>query len=403
MRRSRLGSTLRDVREGIWTQPGRFGLSFTAIAIGVASLTTLIAVLGGLREKSHQIIKELGINVVGILQQGVVDQNTRTALQERHARLLARNLPSCSVSTIRCYDVPTLGTDKLLSVVATDNYLIHIRQWQLCEGRFLDSRDIDNRERNAVVSKSLSRLWGWKVGNLIMLRNIPFKIVGVVEVGGSALDTESSDTGLMLGERIVFVPKTITPYWVTDQKTLRSTVDAIFLKVSASMDFVQAVSIAQRLLSQPDYKSNRLSWITPELLIQRIKKLQNTIKLTIGSVAIFCLILGGTILMSLMVSNVNDRVTEIGLRRAMGASQWDIAALFIVEACVVAGVAAVVATLGTHLLLVLGRHVFPVPLKLGLTSVLVPLIVALVLGIAFSYWPAKSAAKITPSEALRNE
>ena len=87
----------------------------------------------------------------------------------------------------------------------------------------------------------------------------------------------------------------------------------------------------------------------------------------------------------------------------MGASQWDITALFVLEACLVAGTAAVVATLGTHLLLVLGRGVLPVPLRLGLVSILAPFVLAVILGMVFSYWPAKVASKITPSEALRNE
>ena len=107
--------------------------------------------------------------------------------------------------------------------------------------------------------------------------------------------------------------------------------------------------------------------------------------------------------MSLMVANVRDRVTEIGLRRALGATQWDIAILFVIESSIVTGVAAVIGTIGTHLLLVLGKNASPVPIRLGFRSILIPLTVSLVLGIIFSYWPAKMAANITPSEALRNE
>ena len=399
----RLGSTLRDVWEAIRSQPGRAGLSVLAIAIGMASLTVVIAVLGGLREKSDELIEELGVNVVGILQQGELDHNARARLHERHASLLAVNLPNCSISTISLYKVPTLGTAELLSVVATDSSLIHIRQWELHEGRFLDHWDIENRERHAVVSKSLSELWNWRVGNLIMLQNTAFRIVGIVRVGGGALGTELGDSGLMLGERVVFVPKTLTPYWVTTQESSKLNIDAIFLRVPTSLNFAHVVSLAQRLLSQPGYRVGNVSWVTPESLIQGVKKLQNTISLTVGSIAVLSLVLGGMTLMSLMVANVKDRVTEIGLRRAMGASQWDITALFVLEACLVAGTAAVVATLGTHLLLVLGRGVLPVPLRLGLVSILAPFVIAVILGMVFSYWPAKVASKITPSEALRNE
>ena len=414
----RLQSTLRDVWDGIRAQPGRVGLSFMAIAVGIASLTVLITVLGGLQEKSRQIVKELGVDVVGILAHRGTGRNPGTGLEERHAALLALNLPDSSVSTVRVHRVPTLGTQELLSVVATDSSLIRIRQWHLHDGRFLDHRDVENRERNAVVSRSLSTLWNWEVGNLIMLRNAPFKIVGVVEVGGGALDAELGDSGLMLGERVVFVPKTVAPQSETNHGDPpmndatrnrmyhtgpRSMVDAIFLRVATSMSLTQAVSTAKRLLSQPDYRVKHVSFVSPESLVRGVKKLQNTISLTVGSITVLCLLLGGTTLMGLMVANVRDRVTEIGLRRALGASRRDIVVLFVTDACLITGAAAVVATLGTHLLLMLGSHAFPIPLRLGWASILIPLTVAFVLGIVFSYWPAHSAARIMPSEALRNE
>lgn len=394
---------IKDIWDGIRTQVGRAALSFMSISIGVSALIVLIAILGGLQERSRQIVKELGVNVVGILQKGVSDKNTDSTLKERHASLLALNLPDCSVSTIRRYSVPTLGTQELLTVVGTDSSLINIRQWQMYDGRFLDYLDIEGRERNAVISKSLSSLWSWKVGNLIMLRNIPFKIVGIVEAGGSALDTELSESGLMLGDRVLFVPKTVPPYWEIDQKNPSPAIDAIFLRVPASMNFTHTVAAARRLLLHSDYPVSNISWVTPESLIQGIKKLQNTIRLTVGSIAVLCLILGGTTLMSLMIANVRDRVTEIGLRRAMGASRWSIAILFVLEACLITGIAAIATTLVTHLILIMGRNTLPVPLKLGHDSIMIPLIAALILGIIFSYLPAKSAANITPSEALRNE
>lgn len=398
-----IAALFRDVLDEIRTQPGRVGLSFMSIAIGIGVLAGLIAVLGGLSEKSRHMIQELGANVVAILHQRTSEDGTEISLQDKHAVLLAANLPNCAVSTLRVHKVTTLGTQQLLSVVATDSALIEIRQWKLQEGRFLDQWDMEHRERNAVVSQSLSRLWNWKVGNVIMLGNAPFRVVGIIAMGGGAIETELGDPGLILGERVVFIPKTASEYWVTDQGSLNPGVDAIFIRVPASMSMTNVVSVSQRLLSQPGYKTSHLSWVTPDSLIREVKKFQNTIGLTVGSIAMFCLILGGITLMSLMVANVRDRVTEIGLRRAIGASQKDIAVLFVFEACIVASCAGITATFVTHLLLTLGRDIFPIPLQLGWRSMFIPVIVAVIVGMVFSYWPAKSAAKITPSEALRNE
>jgi putative ABC transport system permease protein len=115
------------------------------------------------------------------------------------------------------------------------------------------------------------------------------------------------------------------------------------------------------------------------------------------------LLLAGTTLMSLMITNVRSRVTEIGLRRALGASRRDIISLFLMEAWLIAGIAAVLAIVATYWLLELGRDALPVPVSTGSGTIIIPFIVAALLSIVFSYLPAKNAANITPSEALRTE
>jgi putative ABC transport system permease protein len=402
--RARIATPLAvDVWDGLRTQPGRAGLSILAVAVGIAALTVLVAVLGGLRDKARRIAQELGVNVVGILPAGGSAPAAAGRLEERHAAILAANLPGGLVSTMRRYDVPTLGTEKTLSVVATDPALIRIRGWRLQDGRFLDARDMERREWSAVVGRALAERWNWKVGNLIMLRNMPFRIVGIVEAGGGTLETETGDPGLVLGERIVFVPKTVQPYWLTEWKTPEDRLDAIFLRMPEAMDYGRALSTARRLLDQPDASAKRVSWVTPETLTRSVRRLEKTISLTVGSIAVLCLVLGGTTLMSLMVSNVRDRITEIGLRRALGATQKDVAALFVLESAVLTATAALIGVLAAHALLILGRTALPVPIRPGLSSILVPLIAAVVLGIAFSYWPARMAARIAPAEALRAE
>lgn len=402
--RERIATPLAlDVWDGLRTQPGRSALSLLAVAVGIAALTILVAVLGGLREKARRIAHDLGVNVVGILPAGGSEPSAAGRLEERHALLLAANFPGGLVSTMRRYDVPTLGTEKSLSVVATDPDLVRIRGWRLRDGRFLDGRDMERREWSAVVGRALAERWDWKVGNIVMLRNMPFRIVGIVEAGGGALETETGDPGLVLGERIVFVPKTVQPYWLTEWKTPEDRLDAVFLRTPEAMDYARALSTARSLLDQPGARAESLSWVTPESLTRNIRKLEKTISLTVGSIAVLCLVLGGTTLMSLMVSNVRDRVTEIGLRRALGATQRDVAALFVLESAVVTATAALMGVLAAHALLILGRTALPVPIRPGLSSILVPLIAAVVLGIAFSYWPARMAARITPAEALRAE
>lgn len=395
--------TIKDIFEGVRTHPAGAAVSLSALAIGIASLTVLLAIVAGLRERAERMADELGVNVIAIIDQADGTETKSTGLRVRHASLLEQNLPEHIVATVRQYDVPTSGTNTLLSVVATDSSFADIRQWPLSDGRFLDSGDINGRARSAVVSRTLSNQWDWNTGDIIMLRNIPFNVVGIVDTGGAALDAEVGSSDLILGEHIVFVPKTLVPYWADASIEDDDKLDAVFLKVPESVNLEASEMLTRRLLMEPGNRLEGLSWVTPETLIQSINKFGKTISLAAGSVVALALLLAGTTLMSLMLTNVRSRVKEIGLRRALGASGEDIVRLFLMEACLITGVAAVFAIGGTYLLLQAGRDTFSVPVSTGSGVLIVPLIAAFVLSITFSYWPAKKAAAITPSEALRND
>ena len=107
--------------------------------------------------------------------------------------------------------------------------------------------------------------------------------------------------------------------------------------------------------------------------------------------------------MSLMVANVRDRVVEIGLRRSLGATARDIAQLFVLEACLVTSAAGVAGLLTAGAIMWLVQKKSAMLMSIGVTGFAVPFIVSVALGVVFSYWPARMAAQISPSEALRNE
>jgi putative ABC transport system permease protein len=180
-------------------------------------------------------------------------------------------------------------------------------------------------------------------------------------------------------------------------------VDVLFMNVPADGRFAPAVEAARRLLAQPDLRAGAFSWVLPESLRAGISQLQKTITLAGGFVSALCLILGGLTLMSLMIANVRDRVREIGLRRSLGASTADIALLFLLEGELTAGAAAVFAVLAVHLAFLIAGPPSSVPLRFNATTVLVPLAAAVLLAGVFSYGPARAAARIMPSAALRFE
>ena len=401
--------TLIDIWDGLRARPGRVGLSVLAIAIGLAALTVLLAVLGGLSDQSKRILSNLGANVFAVVQEG---ENRRgQVLQQKHVELLRYNLPGYTIAGTREHAAAVPGRRDKITVVAADRELASLRGWDLVRGRFFDELDGVKGHRVAVITPALARGadasgdgFGWQVGDTIQLGRTAFSVVGMVRPGtSSGMDQTGASAALVLGEQVVFVPAGTPPYWESRGREWKKRIDMVFVKVPDGVSMTAGQGSVRSLLAQPDLALDQLGWITPERLLERVTRLQRTIKWTVGSIAILCLILGGTTLMSLMVANVNERVTEIGLRRALGATPGDISSLFVFEACLVTALAALVGSGVTHAVLRATASQFPVPIRLGWDTLLLPLGVAVLLGMMFSWWPARTAARIAPSEALRND
>lgn len=390
----------QDIFEGVRSRPGRFGLALFAMTIGMAVLTTLIALLSGLEVRSQQLSNQLGTNVIAILAEHSAHNHFLTT---RHTDLLRLNYPGAAVSGVRVSHAEIAGQPGTTKVVAVDDSFFSLRRWPLRAGRLFDHDDITQRRRYALVTDALLHRHGWQIGSTILLRSTAFQIIGVVGANDSALNGEFGDERLSTGELAVFVPLSVSAYW-QQRGVERTALDAIYMQPANNATAAAALPGLRNLLGQPDLQLEKLSWVIPASLIEKVREMQSTVGLTVGTIAVLCLVLGGTTLTSLLVANVRERIAEIGLRRAMGASQGDIATLFIAEGCVATLGAAMIGTALVHL--VLAQDVTALdrlPLSMGVHTAALPLLFALVLGAVFSAWPALAAARIHPATALRSE
>ncbi len=396
-------ATLQDVWDGVRFQPGRAALSFFAIAIGMISLTVLLAVLGGLSERSRRLIEEFGAGVFAVTARADASPASGGSLREAHAALIAANLPGCRVASARRFDWRPPGSEDAVAVVAVEAPMLDVRGWTVLRGRFLDAHDLRAVERHAVITRGLADRRGWDVGQVVALMNLPFTIVGVVEAGAAPAETEGGGSKLLAGEQAAYVPLRTARLWQDREPARISDVDAVFIRVPEGGDLERVRADVERLLSAPDLRVRGMEWVTPEVLLRSVRRLQAMIGITVGSIAVLCMLLGGTTLMSLIVANVRDRVPEIGLRRALGAEPWEVALLFVLESCLLTGAAALAGTALTHLALGATQGQMAMPVRLGAATFLGPIVLAIVLGAVFSYMPARLAARIAPAEALRSE
>lgn len=396
-------SLARDIGEGTRAQPARIGLAFISLTLGMTALVSLLAILGGVRQQVRAMTSEWGVQVFGILQlRSGSGQDPAAALTRRHVEALTAGLPGATVTGLQWYNGGPAGLDAGTRIAAIDETCFRVRPWRLVAGRALDAADLRDRSRCAVASTTLARTLGLKVGDSVRLHNIPFEVVGIADIGSGALET-SGDPALAPGDRLLLVPWSVPAYWLPEGAPPDSRLDAIFVKSADGARLDDTVRRAANLLDQPDYVVPGVTWVTPRSLVRRLMRFQRLIMLAGGAVVLLCLVLGGITLTSLLLAGVQNRIPEIGLRRALGASPAEVGLLFMFEALLVT-LASTLAGMGLAWVLIgIVRPWSPLPLYWGPLALFLPLFSGLILGVLSSYWPARAAARIAPAEALRND
>lgn len=395
---------MRDIAEGTRAQPARAGLAFACLSLGMAALVSLLAIVGGLRQKTRGMIGELGVNVFGMTQPGdTASGSSSLPLTRRHVAYLAANLEGANVTGLRLEDGTAAGLPPGAVLAASDETLFKVRPWRIVQGRPFDAGDIRDRARYAIVSTTLARDMKLAPGDTVRLRTTTLRVIGLVDTGTGALETGAPQHALAPGSRLILIPWSLPAWWASAPFATPNRLDSIFIKGAEGIPLGDLIRRTENLMLQPDYACKGLSWVTPEGLIRRLLHYQRLVMLAGGAIVLLCLALGGITLSSLLLSGIQARVPEIGLRRALGASSADIGILFMSEALLITLAASMAGSCGAWAFLALTRQWSPVPIDLGPAVIAIPLVTGVILGFAFSYWPARAAARVSPSEALRND
>ncbi|MCE9615666.1 MAG: ABC transporter permease [Lentisphaerae bacterium] len=397
---SHLLDTLRDAIDGLRARPGRAMLAAATMATGIAILAALLGALAGLNRQAAQIVGDFGADVIALLPATPAD-TPGGGLPADTRDVLRRNLPGVQVSSARLYRNQAVD-NRHADIWAGDADLPRVRAWPLHAGRGLDPRDVRNARRVCVLSRTLSDDLHRGLHDAVNVMGLSLTVIGIVAPSGSGRDV---DARLAPGDRFLLVPRSLRPDWILSPQPPSANDDVLFLKTGRPESVARVLAAAQRLLARPATGHTRDdAWITPEHLLQGIRRLQTTLSWSAGSIAALCLLLGGVTLLGVMLARVQERVPEIGLRLALGASRADIAALFIAEAVLISAVAAV-GGVGAWLsaLVLLPAAALPLELVVTPAGILVPVLVSTLTAVLFTGWPALLAARISPYAALRNE
>ncbi len=386
----------------------RSSLTMLGIVIGNAAVITMVGVGEGTQKLAAGQFKSLGPNTLFILPGSPKAQNIRSGgtpptLVLSDAKAIARQVPSVSgvAPTIQSSLVVTYGNITTTSIIqgVTPEFSA-VRTFNVDKGRFITPLDVRKDKQIATVGTDIAkRLFGEQnpIGQQIRVNNLSFDIVGVMESKGSSFGSNQDDA--------IFIPITTMSKRVIGRTSpfgLRVSVISVSAKNSESIDAAefQITNLLRRrhkIVGENDFTVR-----SQKDALQIVGTITGALTLLLAAIAAISLLVGGIGVMNIMLVSVTERTQEIGLRKAIGATQNDILTQFTIEAIILSTVGGIIGTLiGISAIFIIGKATILKP-EVSPSAILLAVSVSGGIGLFFGVVPARQAARLDPIEALRS-
>jgi putative ABC transport system permease protein len=383
-------------------------LTMLGIIIGVGSVITMVALGEGSQKDIEGNVASLGTNLLmvrpGSIQSGGVrgGAGTRASLSMNDVSRLKKNgtLLHWVSAEVRANGQVIAGNNNWNTTVTgvAPEYLL-IRNYQIASGSFFTERDSKTRAKVAVLGKTVvDELFPDQdpVGARIRIRNVPFRVIGVLaEKGQSSMGNDQDD--------IILAPDTTVLYRLSDGKFVNDiSASAISSEqMDAAKEELKALLRSEHRLRADEEDDFQVRDQTE--IIEIATSVTGTLTMLLSSVAGVSLLVGGIGIMNIMLVSVTERTREIGIRLAIGARPSDILAQFLVEAAILSLIGGMIGILSGFL------AASGIGLLLGVSTVINPVVVSTAVlftgavGVFFGFYPARKAANLNPIDALRYE
>ena len=385
----------------------RSSLTMLGMIIGNASVIAMIGIGQGAQRLAAQQFESLGPNVLFVTPgSGQARQRTNNlpkTLVWDDAIAIAEQLPAVGgVSAQKNASFPVVyGSRNSASLIvgATPNFLT-VRSFDVAKGRFISEIDLKRNQRVVTLGADLAnRFFGDKnpIGEEIRIRNVSFKIVGVLQAKGSFLGSNQDDAA--------YVPLTTMSSTLTG-RTSPYGLDLSFISVSArdesaipAAEFQMTNLLRRRhkIVSDDDFTVQ-----TQKDILQIVGTITSGLTAMLAAIAGVSLLVGGIGIMNIMLVSVTERTSEIGLRKAIGASGSDILTQFMIEAVILSAAGGLIGTAVGVGGIVFVAAFTPLQAIVSPAAIVLAVGVSGSIGLAFGVIPARQAAKLDPIVALRS-
>ena len=407
--------TLRTGLDAVRTHRLRSGLTVLGIMIGIAAVILTVGLGQGAQGQVRGEINSLGTNLLTISPGSTTSSTgirggfgSASTLTEADATALASKAAAPDINAVAPVAsssetlTDSVNTDNWTSTVnGTDPSWETVRNRTVTEGRFIDDQDVADHTAVAVLGpETVTELFGGAdpVGQTVNVNGVPLTVIGVLNSVGDAASTTGTDQDdqvvvpLSTATERIFGTTSLSSILI--QSNSSSTLSAAYQEADAELLALHGITTA----ADADF-----TIASESSLVSTATSVDKTLTILLGGVAGISLLVGGIGVMNIMLVSVTERIREIGLRKALGATPTLIRRQFLLEASVLGlaggALGALLAVLGSVLL----PGVIGYPISLSVSAGAGALVVAIAIGIGFGVYPASRAARLAPIDALRSE
>lgn len=377
-------------------------LTTLGIIIGVTAIITVMSLGEGAKYRVRGEIERLGTNFIialskpakqkMMLGKTLFKQSTLDAI-----RYECDGLGGASAASIQNVIATYNGSSQRTNAVGVEPSYFKLRQWPVIQGNQFTESEARSGKKVALIGLTVKKeLFGSSdpIGRTIRIKNIPFKVIGV-------LDEKGTNPGGNDEDDTIFMPLTTLQRKITG--SIRKFQAMIFAAKNKDEITKTALQISSVIRQQHRLKpgdEDDFTIFSQDDISQATDATFNILNLLLIAIASIALIVGGIGIMNIMLVSVTERTKEIGIRMALGAQQNHILNQFIFEAVIICLLGGFIGISIGGSLSALICHLFKWPIFISKIAVAISLLSSLFIGIFFGYYPAYKASMLKPVDAL---